>query len=137
MAAKGNQNRTGHNKYTPELIKKVRSYLENFKDFDDVIPSMVGLSRAIGIPRNTFYLWIKNSKDEACKDDERLHEIVQLFAQINDEQERTLLNGGLGGSFNPAIAKLVLGKHGYHDKQDSNIQGGFSVTIGDKDAGTL
>lgn len=137
-AEKGNQYKTGHNKYTPDLIAKARAYLKNFKtEFEDAIPSMVGLSRAIGTPRNTFYLWIKKSKDEEREGDPLLDEIVGVFEQIHDEQERTLLNGGLGGSFNPAITKLVLGKHGYHDKQDSNIQGGFSVTIGDKDAGTL
>jgi hypothetical protein len=33
-------------------------------------------------------------------------------------QERTLLNGGLGKDFNPVITKLVLGKHGYSEKQE-------------------
>jgi hypothetical protein len=35
-------------------------------------------------------------------------------------QERTLLNGGLGKDFNPVITKLVLGKHGYSDKQEED-----------------
>ena len=36
-------------------------------------------------------------------------------------QQLTLLNGGLSNTFNSAITKLVLGKHGYHDKMDQDI----------------
>jgi len=146
-APKGNQYRTGHTKYTHELIAQAREYLENFKtEHNHEIPSVVGLARVTGIPRNTFYLWINSAKDKAkdadadaelSESDERLFEITYILEAINETQELTLMNNGLNGSFNPAITKLALGKHGYHDKQDNSIQGGFSVTIGDKDAGTL
>jgi len=128
--AKGNKDKVGHNKYTPELIEQAREYLETFKtEHGHEIPSVVGLARVTGIRRETFYLWIRNSKEEERKDDERLHEIVDVLAAINEMQELTLMNGGLSGSFNANIAKLALGKHGYHDKQDSTLSapGGGAV----------
>jgi hypothetical protein len=33
-------------------------------------------------------------------------------------QELKLMDGGLTGDFNSAIAKLALGKHGYSEKHD-------------------
>jgi len=38
---------------------------------------------------------------------------------------------GLSGEFNSNIAKLALGKHGYHDKQDNTLSGpdGKPVTV--------
>jgi hypothetical protein len=36
-------------------------------------------------------------------------------------QSKTLVNNGLNNTFNSAITKLVLGKHGYHEKMDQDI----------------
>ena len=36
-------------------------------------------------------------------------------------QQLTLINGGLNNTFNSAITKLVLGKHGFHDKMEQDI----------------
>jgi len=125
-------------KYTKALIKLARDYIENFRtEYQHEIPSVSGLSIITGINRKTFYEWIKITKEPERADDENLHEIVDILDTINTRQEVELMNNGLNGAFNPAITKLALGKHGYHDKQDNSIQGGFSVTIGDKDAGTL
>ena len=33
-------------------------------------------------------------------------------------QERFLVEGGVSGSYNPMISKLILTKHGYADKQE-------------------
>ena len=41
---------------------------------------------------------------------------------------------GLKGDFNSTITKLVLGKHGYHDKQDVGLTGGVNVIIEGNDA---
>jgi hypothetical protein len=32
-----------------------------------------------------------------------------------------LVNKGLNNTFNAAITKLVLGKHGFHDKMDQDL----------------
>jgi hypothetical protein len=36
-------------------------------------------------------------------------------------QQKTLVNKGLNNTFNSAITKLVLGKHGFHDKMDQDL----------------
>ena len=103
-------------KCTTELVEKARDYLVNYNEqHGDVIPSLVGLCRVLGVRRETFYLWVKDDNDEnkiAFKD---------LMEEIKEEQERVTLNNGLVGTFTPAIAKLVLHNHGYHDKQDTSL----------------
>jgi hypothetical protein len=39
------------------------------------------------------------------------------------KQERELLNGSLKGDYNATISKLMLTKHGYSDKVESEISG--------------
>jgi hypothetical protein len=70
----------------------------------------------LGLCRETLRLW---SKDEDKK------EFLGILDRINQKQECVLLNHGLDGTFNSTITKLVLGKHGYHDRPqqtDSQIQ---------------
>ena len=57
-------------------------------------------------------------------------EFSDILADIKAKQESVLINKGLSGDFNSAITKLVLGKHGYHDKQDMDLKGEMSVQIG-------
>jgi hypothetical protein len=100
--------------YTPELVEKARAYIDNYPEQDDMIPSVVGLSKYIGISRTCIYDW-------ASQDDKK--EFSDILEEINSEQNRTLINKGLSGQFNSNITKLALGKHGYHDKQDTNLGG--------------
>lgn len=41
-----------------------------------------------------------------------------ILERIGATQEVVLLNGGLTGEMNSNIVKLVLGKHGYNEKQN-------------------
>jgi hypothetical protein len=108
-------------KYTKELVKKAQAYLDGgWETEDDVIPSHVGLSLVLDIRRETLYAWAKE-EDKA--------EFSNILDKINAKQQRVLIAKGLTGDFNSNITKLVLGKHGYHDKQDS--------TIANPDGGTL
>jgi len=132
-APKGNKYAVGNKggaptKYTPELIAASYEYLENYKtEYGDEIPSIVGLAVVLGVWRDTLHSWVK---------DEDKKEFSLILKAINDKQQNVLLNKGLSGAFNPAITKLVLGKHGYHDKQDTHVKE-FAITIGNKDADTL
>lgn len=101
-------------KYTPELLVKAHAYVDNDEDggwefFGDLIPSHAGLAVTIEISRDTLYDWGADPKKEEFSD---------ILAKCNITQERKLLNGGLGGDFNPQITKLALGKQGYSDKID-------------------
>ena len=57
-------------------------------------------------------------------------EFLYILEAIKLEQQKVLLNKGLSGDFNSAITKLVLGKHGYHEKQDVDLKGDMNIQIG-------
>ena len=96
-------------KYSQEMVDKSYDYLENFKENGDVIPSIEGLSEHLNISRTCIYDW-KTHEDKV--------EFSYILEKILAKQGRILINSGLKGDFNAAIAKLALGKHGYHDIKD-------------------
>ena len=98
--------------YSDELVAKALDYVENFKVYDHMIPSIAGLAKVINRNRSTMYTW--SDENNSCYHPE----FSDILSRIKEAQECELLNNGLSGDFNAAITKLVLGKHGYHDKQD-------------------
>ncbi|WP_276755626.1 terminase small subunit [Pseudoalteromonas marina] len=102
-------------KYNEEALNTAEDYIVNFSDYGDAIPSVVGLAVALETHRDTIYAWAKEEGKEAFSD---------IVKRLSTNQERRLLNGGLDNSFNPTIAKLLLGKHGYSDKQETDITSG-------------
>lgn len=102
-------------KYNEEALNTAEDYIVNFSDYGDAIPSVVGLAVALETHRDTIYAWAKEEGKEAFSD---------IVKRLSTNQERGLLNGGLDNSFNPTIAKLLLGKHGYSDKQETDITSG-------------
>lgn len=102
-------------KYSEEAVETAEDYIVNFSDYGDAIPSVVGLAVALKTHRDTIYAWAKEEGKEAFSD---------IVKRLSTNQERRLLNGGLDNSFNPTIAKLLLGKHGYSDKQETDITSG-------------
>ena len=94
--------------YTEELIKKALDYIESCPD---VVPSVVGLCLHVGIGKTTAYRWIEEGKEE-------FRDILDF---VNNKQEQRLLSGGLTNEFNSAITKMMLTKHGYTDKTETDI----------------
>ena len=94
-------------KYGQEIVTKAQHYLDNYGEYGHKIPSNAGLALVLGLSRETLRLW---SKDEDKK------EFLGILEAINQKQECVLLDNGLDGTFNSTITKLVLGKHGYHDR---------------------
>lgn len=116
-------------KYTPELLEKAYLYVQGaWKDGTDAIPSHIGLKKFLGISRETLYKWRKENNKK---------EFADLLDECMDEQQNELIQGGLIGRLNSNITKLVLGKHGFHDKQDIETPNGVTIIIGEKDAGNL
>jgi len=101
-------------KYTPELLEKANEYLENHISYGDVVPSHAGLATEIGITRGTLYDWSHDPEKQAFSD---------ILDQCNRKQERMLLSGALVGDMNANIAKLMLGKHGYSEKNQTELTG--------------
>lgn len=94
-------------KYTPELIETAWRYIEQYREHDDAFPSVVGLAKVLGVTRRVLHMWTHDAEKEEWR---------ELMDTLSSEQERVCLNNGIRGNFNPVITKLVLAKHGYHDK---------------------
>jgi hypothetical protein len=117
-------------KYSTALLDKAQHYLDNYEEYGHQIPSSSGLSLVLGLSRETLRLW---SRDEDKK------AFLGILDRIHQKQECVLLDNGLTGKFNATITKLVLGKHGYHDRAeqgDTQVQvivnrGGVVLKSGD------
>ena len=110
-------------KYSPELLEKCWEYLDRYEEVGDVIPSQVGLQVYVGISNATLNLW---------KNQEGKKEFSSILDEITCKQQQCLLNGGLSGDFNSTIAKLILTKHGYSDKvetENTHSHSGLPQTI--------
>jgi len=94
-------------KYNEDMLDKALDYIKNYSDYEQVIPSVAGLAVALDVSKKTLYNW-----SEVPENIKFLHALEKL----STNQENKLLNGGLSGSFNPAITKLMMYNHGYTDK---------------------
>ena len=114
--------------YSDDLVEKARQYIEG--DYDTIyshsIPSHLGLCEALSVSKTSLYKWAGEEGKEAFAD---------ILAKCNAKQHNILISKGLSGDFNASIAKLVLGKHGYHDRVESTgadggpIQNKWTVEI--------
>ena len=98
--------------YSDEIVRKAKVYLTTYQELGDAIPSVAGLSLYLERRRTLLYEWAKAHE-----------EFADILEQINATQEKVALSNGLKGDFNANIVKLLLGKHGYHDKVDQSLSG--------------
>jgi len=99
-------------KYGDEILIQSREYLEGgWKEVGQAIPSIVGLALYLGVVSSTVNKW----KTENCKQD-----FSDICESILDMQHSCLLNNGLTGVFVAPITKMIMTKHGYSDKVDTN-----------------
>lgn len=93
--------------YSDEKATKARLYLECYEDEGHVVPSIAGLALYLEQGRRTLYSW-----------GEAHEEFQHILEAIGAKQEQEALSKGLKGDWNATIVKLLLGKHGYSDKQE-------------------
>jgi len=105
-------------KYNPAILTKSIEYINTYADYGHKIPSIAGLAQLLDTTRERLHVW---SNEEGK---EEFRNILNSLAQA---QEQALLSNGLDGTFNSTITKLVLSKHGYHDKEQGNQ--GVSINI--------
>ena len=98
--------------YKPEMVEKARRYIANHEEFDDPVPTVAGLACVLGVVRETCYAWAK---------DEDKPEFSDILKELAQKQERCLVRGGLMSEFNAPIAKMMLAKHGYSDRVDTDV----------------
>lgn len=95
---------------TPDIIEKSWEYaLGGWEKEGHVFPSVVGLCDVINTGKSTIYSW---AKIESLG-------FLDILDAINAKQELVALEKGLRNEYNANLVKLLLGKHGYHDKVDS------------------
>jgi len=111
-------------KFSQKLVDDAWKYLDGgYKKHNQVIPSLVGMCVALNLKKSTVYDWANENHASYHK------EFSDILAACNQLQEMVLLNGGLSGTMNSNIVKLVLGKHGYSDKQETNLSGQVTTRI--------
>lgn len=106
--------------YDSSIVKDVLAYIESRQDTTDVLgdnkpvvvqnvnlPTIEGLALFLGIHKDTIYEWEKIHK-----------EFSDVITRVRNAQAERLINKGLSGAYNPQIAKVLLTKHGYVDKQE-------------------
>ena len=102
-------------KYNDDLQELADTYIFNYAEQGDVIPSRVGLCCFLGVSKRVSYEW------------EQLYPaFMHTLENIDAMQENVAVNRGLDGSFNATITRLVLSNHGYSDKQEIDHRSGDS-----------
>jgi len=76
------------------------------------LPKGEGLALKLEVSRDTLYDWAK-----------KYPKFSNILEKINSLQAERVINRALSGEYNANIAKLLLGKHGYHDKQEVQHSG--------------
>lgn len=99
--------------YSADMLKRAKFYVDNYKDLDDVVPTIAGLADYLNVHRDTIYEWAKHDSKQEFSD---------TIRKIDAKRERALVNGGLSGVLNPTITKLMMASLGYSEKQDINHQ---------------
>ncbi len=106
-------------KYNKTILEKANTYVTDFKEaHGHIVPSVAGLGKVLGITRETIYQWAN---------DEDKKEFSDTLARIMSDQEFWLQNGGLDGSLNSNITKLMLFNHGHSDKLDQKMSGAVGL----------
>lgn len=78
------------------------------------LPNIGGLAVHLKVTRPTLYDWAREHSD-----------FSYIMERLQSIQEERLINGGISGSYNPTISKVILTKHGYRE--------GIDQTTNDKD----
>lgn len=98
---------------TPEATEKALEYVNGaYQSNGEPVPSIAGLAVYVGTSRKSIYEWIKKSED-----------FRDIYENVLARQELALVSGGLSGNLNSTITKLMLTKHGYSDKQETELSG--------------
>jgi hypothetical protein len=99
--------------YDDSILDEALKYIDNFEADGHAIPTVAGLAMSINRARSTIYKW-------ASEDDKGMDDVLD---RLLEKQEEVLLTKGLTNEFNPGVTKMVLAKHGYSDRLQSEVSG--------------
>lgn len=98
--------------YHGDMAALVEEYaMGGYKDYDDIMPSLVGLTSGLKVCKRTIQLWRKEYKDfdDAC-------------LLVLEEQQRLMALGAMTGQFNHGFTKFLLSAcHGYSEKTETKV----------------
>ena len=113
-------------KLTPELIEAAKGYLPTCVDVPYLdqqgnetgkvkckIPTIERFAIYLDCARESITNWSNEDSDLG-------REFLGILDSVRKEQSARLIENGLGGQYNPTIAKLILGKHGYVDEKHTD-----------------
>lgn len=96
---------------TSEVIEKAWAYLKGgYKNQGNAVPSVAGLAFGLGKSREAMYEWARQND-----------EFSDILECIATTQEMLLIDGALTGDFNAPFTKLLMTKHGYSDKMETDV----------------
>lgn len=94
-------------KITPQLLKKAKAFCDGeWRNYNKTIPTIEGLAKHLSLYRSYIY---------------EVEELSDTREWINQNQGLGLIEGGLDNTFNPSIVKLLLSKHGYVEKSQTDV----------------
>ena len=96
--------------YSKEMHDNAKEYIDNYRDHEHVIPSVVGMAVVLGVNKTTLYQWVIDERGEEGDP------FSNTLSRCEDMQHIRLLNGGLSNELNPTITKLALANHGYSER---------------------
>ena len=92
-------------KYTPDMPGQLEGYMSNCPD---TLPSKCGFAVSVGVCDNTLTNW-----------GNEYPEFLRALRRLHTRQRAELMNRGFNGTYNTAIAKLILcSNHGYKERAD-------------------
>lgn len=107
-------------KLTDEVWEQANDYYVKCLNNREV-PHAAGLAVTLGVSKKTLYNWADDNED-----------FLHMLDNINTLQESTLLQGSLENKLNATISKLMLAKHGYVEKTETDITSN-GETVGQAD----
>ena len=101
--------------YNEATLTKAQEYVQRARTSalsvdDGGLPSIAELALYLDVNRDTLYEWSKVHS-----------EFSDILRTLLTAQEMKLIDNGLSGKWNSNITKLMLTKHGYSDKTETDL----------------
>lgn len=105
--------------FSEEVREQALNYInDGYLEEGHAVPSVLGLARVLKVARSTVYAW--GEKEE--------NDFKGILELCGDATEFIALNRSLKNEINSNISKLLLGKFGYADKQDTNLKADIGLS---------
>lgn len=97
--------------YSEEILNKANQYFESLP-IDEVVHSIEGLADYLEIHRDTIYDWCSQESKQ---------DFSYIVNRILMRQGKTLINKTLKKEFEPRTSGMMLSKHGYATKTETDL----------------